>query len=359
MKIRFSENGSRIYDFFRLFASKNIILSRREENKGYDDPCFTLFLTILSKEKEIADELDGFFFPECQIFGDYMPYFYYGDYEREEDMLDELSLCDKKKLRNMILSSLLYNLKGITIEREKQLASYLNRIEKEGMFAFLNELSMSAQTKWEFLYTWKEPEKKRDVFVQLMRRLLPVFLEEYEKYKVEVRNYGVELQERILRDGVFAISDMWKGIYDPWNNIEESLPKARHLFVSIGATPLGSHGFEQGKRSNRFYVQGFHLEKGLIKLRQSRVDSREELVYFFKNLGDSTRFQVLELIGKGMGSNKELAEALSLTTATVSYHLNFLFNAGMITRTEQNGKRIMIVNREKIREILDKFLEKL
>lgn len=359
MKIEFSENGSRIYDFFRLFASKNHILSRREENKGYDDPCFTLFLAVLSKAEAIADELEAFLFPECQIFGDFMPYFYYADYEKEEDMLNDISSCSKEKLRYMILSSLLYHFRSIAVEKEEELTSYMQEIGEKGIFSLLCELPMSKQAKWEFMYAWNEPERKRDAYIDIMKRLLPIFLEEYEKYKEEVRTYGLDLQERVIKQGVSAISDMWSGIYDPWNNIEESLPKAKYLFVSIGANPLGSSGCEQGSKEKRYYVQGFHLEKGLIKLRQSRIDSREELVFFFKNLGDSTRFQVLELIGKGVGSNKELAEALSLTTATVSYHLNYLFNAGMITRIERNKKRIIIVNRERIRNILDRFLEKI
>ena len=53
MNIQFCEHGSRIYDFFNLFAHKEHILNRREEEKGYDDVCYTLFLSLLNKAKDM------------------------------------------------------------------------------------------------------------------------------------------------------------------------------------------------------------------------------------------------------------------------------------------------------------------
>lgn len=357
MDIQFSENGSRLYDFFRLFANKHQILHRRDEEKNYDDVCYTLFLAMLHKAHDIADALERYYFPECSLFGNFMPYFYYADYTKEENLLQDIAACDRHTLRTMMLSSLIYNLKGISIETEADVLPYQEEIEHNGIVSFLEPLTVSNNTKWEYLSAWNAPEQKRDSYIALMTRLLPIFLEEYTPYAEAVRSYGYDLQKRLIQKGASVITDMWKGIYDEWNNTEETLSAVPYLFISIGASPLVSSGFEEGDKTKQYYVQGFHLEKGLQKLRQSRINSREELVFFFKNLGDSTRFRILELIGQGIGTNKELAENLSLTTATVSYHLNYLFNANMITRTEKNGKRIISVNKMRIQKILDKFLE--
>ena len=56
MNIQFCEHGSRIYDFFNLFAHKEHILNRREEEKGYDDVCYTLFLSLLNKAKDMLEQ---------------------------------------------------------------------------------------------------------------------------------------------------------------------------------------------------------------------------------------------------------------------------------------------------------------
>jgi len=53
MNIQFCEHGSRLYDFFNLFAYKEHILNRREEEKGYNDVCYTLFLSLLNKAKNM------------------------------------------------------------------------------------------------------------------------------------------------------------------------------------------------------------------------------------------------------------------------------------------------------------------
>ena len=359
MNIRFSENGSRIYDFFNMFAHKYQILHRREEDKGIDDTCFTLFLSLLNKAKDMLEQFEAYYYPECALFGDFTPYLYYADYQNEEALLSELAACDAEKLRAIILSSLLYYLKGISIEKEEDLTPYLDDIRKNGMFTFLRTLAMTDQAKWRILCAWNEPETARDSYVTLMKAFLPVFLEEYALYREEVKAYGLDLQKRLIKNGYSVISDMWKGIYDEYDDMKDALSQARYLCISAGALPLSSFGLKQGALSKRLYVQGLHLEKGLMKLRQSGMDSRKEMVFFFKNLGDDTRFQMLELIGKGLGTNKELAEALSLTTATVSYHLNYLFNANMILRTDKDGKSVLAVNKRSIKKTLDIFLAKL
>jgi transcriptional regulator, ArsR family len=359
MHIQFCEHGSRIYDFFNLFAHKEHILNRREEEKGYDDVCYTLFLSLLNKAKDMLEQFEAYYYPGCALFGNFIPYLYYTDYQKEEDMLNDLAACDSGKLQAMILSSLLYNLKGIPIEKAEDLTPYMDDIRKNGMFTFLHGLSMTDNAKWRILCAWNDPESTRDSYIALMKAFLPLFLEEYALYRDEVKAYGLDLQKRIVKNGYTVISDMWKGIYDEWDNTEKYLSNASYLFISIGAAPLMSTGRDEGDKTKRTYVQGFHLEQGLQKLRQTIINNRERLVFFFKNLGDATRFQMLELIGKGLGTNKELAEALSLTTATVSYHLNYLFNANMILRTDKDGKSVLAVNKRSIKKTLDVFLAKL
>lgn len=360
MKIKFSENGSRIYDFFRLFANKQTILDRRKEDNGTNDICYSLLLSMIDKAGSLAEELEVFYYPECFFWWDFLPYFYYSDYSKEEDLLNDILSCDRKKLRGMILSYLLYMSKGIFIDKAKELLPYMKEAEKNGVFELLDELSISNTAKWEIIVSWNNPEKKRDEYIELMKKLLPIYLEEYAVYQEEVKAYGMDLENRINKHGISAITDMWDGIYDKgYSNTDMTLPNSSYLFISVGSASLSSAGYERGDINKRAYVQGFHLENGLLKLRQNWLDSREEMVFFFKNLGDSTRFQVLDLIGKGIGNNKELAETLSLTKATVSYHLNYLFNANMIFKTEKNGKQVMMVNKTKIKEMLDKFVQNL
>ncbi|MGP1529024.1 MAG: hypothetical protein ACTTI3_01575, partial [Treponema sp.] len=148
MHIQFSENGSRLYDFFNLFANKDYILNRREEEKGYDDACYTLFLSLFNKAKDMLEQFEAYYYPECALFGDFIPYLYYVDYQKEEELLNDLAACDADTLRAMILSSLLYNLKGVSIEKAEDLPPYLDDIRQNGMFTFLHGLSMTDNAKW-------------------------------------------------------------------------------------------------------------------------------------------------------------------------------------------------------------------
>lgn len=358
MKIKFSLKGSRIYDFFQFLTNKKNILERRRENQGYDDICYGLFLNLIKKTEQYSKRFEEFYYPECFLFGDFIPYFNYIDWKDEAEFLNAMTNLDGEQIQKMILSSLLYKLQGIAIENEKDLEPYIEDVQEKGMITFLDSLSMENAGKWEILQAWEKPEKKRNRYVELMREILPIFLQEYSVYEKEIKSYGLNLQKRMQRDGLSVLTNMWEGIYAQWNNVEESLLQSNFLFVS-GVLPLISTGFEQGAKNKRFYLQGIYLERGLEKLRKIRFDNREEMVFFFKNLGDETRFKVLELISQGIGTNKEIAEKMEITTATVSYHLNYLYNANMILRTEENGRKKIIIHRRGIEEKLDKFKEKI
>ncbi|MEM6817495.1 MAG: autorepressor SdpR family transcription factor [Pseudomonadota bacterium] len=60
----------------------------------------------------------------------------------------------------------------------------------------------------------------------------------------------------------------------------------------------------------------------------------------FKALADPTRREILRLLRKGSMNAGELAEAFTITKASLSHHFNLLKQADLV-RTERRGQQIV------------------
>lgn len=72
----------------------------------------------------------------------------------------------------------------------------------------------------------------------------------------------------------------------------------------------------------------------------------------FKALSDSKRRQILELLKPGSKSAGEIAEHFDMTNATVSYHLNQLKKADLITETKYKNYIYYELNASVFEELL-------
>lgn len=72
----------------------------------------------------------------------------------------------------------------------------------------------------------------------------------------------------------------------------------------------------------------------------------------FKALSDVKRRQILELLKPGSKSAGEIAEHFDMTNATVSYHLNQLKKADLITETKYKNYIYYELNASVFEELL-------
>lgn len=75
-----------------------------------------------------------------------------------------------------------------------------------------------------------------------------------------------------------------------------------------------------------------------------------------KLLSDKSRFEIMKFIHDKEAYGNEIAEHLSLTTATVSHHMGVLLSAGLISIKRRNGKMYYRINHELVKQYFD-FLE--
>ena len=74
-----------------------------------------------------------------------------------------------------------------------------------------------------------------------------------------------------------------------------------------------------------------------------------------KALGDSTRFNIIKLLKDRPYYLKELADALGLTSPTVSHHMDELLQAGLVKITNKGRRIYYTLDLESMRNISEFF----
>ena len=85
----------------------------------------------------------------------------------------------------------------------------------------------------------------------------------------------------------------------------------------------------------------------------------ENLAVFFKALSDANRIKIIKLLKDRPWFGLELAEKLNLTPATISYHMGFLQQAGIVTYEKSEKRSYFSLKNERVTKILQDFLKDL
>jgi len=85
---------------------------------------------------------------------------------------------------------------------------------------------------------------------------------------------------------------------------------------------------------------------------------KEKMALIFKALGDKNRLALLELIARGENCGCTLIDKLDVTQPTMTYHINILEEAGLITSRKEGIWRKLEINQESL-EMLSIYLKDL
>ena len=85
---------------------------------------------------------------------------------------------------------------------------------------------------------------------------------------------------------------------------------------------------------------------------------KEKMALIFKALGDKNRLALLELIAKGENCGCTLIEKVDITQPTMTYHINILEEAGLITSRKEGIWRKLEINQDSL-DLLSSYLKDL
>ncbi len=292
----------------------------RDIRKLLENPIFRkgkYFVDMNMKTKDI------FINPTC-IFKskDLDEYFKYLNQQSEDDL--RISIFEQLEFEELI-----------NYKEESYLNIALEKIEK---------MYFNGDEKWYLLSLIKDPKYYIKKFSNLIKEYSPLYEGIKKKYWKVYKEFVQWIDEKLSEQGIDFIDE-----YLSFINLKQN--DEVHLNYSIFDL-ISSYNF--GDRSIHIFI-GLIFER-YVEEEKNKNDIDKHL-NIYKVLSDKTRFDIIKILIKNESYGQEIAEQLGITTATVSYHMDFLFGASLVTIQRKSRRLYYSINKEQIRKGIS-FLEK-
>ncbi|MNI29613.1 Transcriptional repressor SdpR [compost metagenome] len=193
----------------------------------------------------------------------------------------------------------------------------------------------------------ENPEEIKQRFTLLLNRLNAVAFAPYEEEII--KNIAIEKPryDAMLKDN----ADLFISQYLNIDSLKDHLSGyVLHLsffkYVSCHAFSSYQDDLED------WFVLGIYSD---LLFNDSAVAERQ--AHFFKVLSDVNRIAIIRLLSERPWFGQELAEALNISPPTVSYHIGFLQQIGVVSFTRTDNRFYYELDRDKLLRPLEDFLQ--
>lgn len=326
-------------------------MAHQDDNPVMDPIYFQFLASAQSLLKPFKGQIDQFYYEnELYLVKMLLTYFTVEPEDHLNQYLMRILQEDEETLKTVIVYSCLVRehyvgfQQGLWDQAKATLAS-------EGqLMPWVQTLPYAAETKWHLLNLIQQPKISLSSYQQLMMQLQPHFEAIYEPYANRLLPETQAFIEKLQSLGPNPISTLTVGI------VKDDLIPAGPLNVSVSFIQA-YHIQIFTSQQTPIFIWGYKTEAYIAHQKKLQSDASTERILVLKNLGDKTRFHVAQLVSKGTSSTKVIAEALGVTPATVSYHLNQLVTSRIIVLEIVDGKYDYVLNREYVLQILGAVVE--
>lgn len=189
------------------------------------------------------------------------------------------------------------------------------------------------------------------------------FLRQSERYRREFFALACEIREILSNDLYLSESDlevifsrMLQEMKDPLKYSEQLMGKTFHnrgpysefYFCPIALLPLRAIRYFQTKENQKRQILFFSPHP-------MKADS-EQTVTILKTISDPMRYRILRLLAEGAPlRGLEIAERLSISTPTVSHHMELLKQNGLINEEPVKNSKYYTLNRHGFSDLIQKL----
>ena len=264
-----------------------------------------------------------------------------------------------RAFRSMELMDGTKNLDEITKEVKEFVSSDVNLSEIINLMdnMILDNVSLEPEDKFVFLDFFNNLEKIYPPYMELLEFAHGLYIENYPRVEKYV-NRGLE---NLKMDGELPTSSDQIEIIKivDIENIREKKNDVLYYYMST----ISYNGLSIIASTNNLVpirgVEGV-LFNELVNLTEDEEFKCENVKEQLKALGDSTRFNIINLLNEKPYYLKELADALKLTSPTISHHMEELIQANLV-EIRAKGRRIYYSldydSMEKISQYFQRFKE--
>jgi DNA-binding transcriptional ArsR family regulator len=217
---------------------------------------------------------------------------------------------------------------------------------------YINELKVDSANKWNLFMMIQNPRTHFENFVELLAKLEPYFNDYYKKMESKIEEVGNDLSERLSENTEEVFKKLtFDSIKYDFNNWDS---------CSFYVSAVFPYTLRFVDSDNCRIVWGYEMEYGFAKIHEIYEDRTNQRVKIFKSLGDKTRYETLKLLAKGESSIKNIADALDVSSATISYHINEFLTSGIVYLNRDSNKKFDYrVDYDKLNEVINFLKEDL
>lgn len=332
MRAEFIAHESKLMDLLRF--PKLLLLDHEDEvyDQTYIDAC-----QAVAKQLEPYREAITFFYVSDEFTSHDFNQIIVGTYpvlgQTQDAYFDYLRNQDPVQLKAAIYDTLL----RISQETETTMPNAVTLVES---------LDLDLKHKWHLMLILDNPTKYIVQYLELIETIQPLFEAFYQPFEKQIETLGQHMADTLNQTGASAIEAMSHG------RINRTIVDVDLVRILLSAV------FRYGVMINPKpdYINlfwGVSMDHAFEYMDKAIENKLAERVMVFKNFGDKTRYEVIRLISMGVTSIKEIATKVGVSSATISYHLNELISAKIVTLENQNKKYSYIIDYAFLSTIFD------
>lgn len=245
-----------------------------------------------------------------------------------KELMDSLDTITDNQFKSIILDA--YN----EISEEERTIDSISTLNNT--IEFLKELDLKENTKWKLMIILNEPKK-------YYKSLIKIIEDNKSAY-----NQACKAVEKPLSK---LIGNYIKYVNSNKCEVLNNIIKNNDSNIIIIPTLAFSTSLFEFKNT---YFMGL-LYEIIDKEYIYSMGNKGELVLKLKALSDKSKLEIISLLKVGPKYSLEIAEALKLTPATVSYHMGSLLECSMVVVEKKQGKVYYHLNKVGLKNFIDEL----
>ncbi|NFM29782.1 winged helix-turn-helix transcriptional regulator [Clostridium botulinum] len=255
-------------------------------------------------------------------------------------MLIAFVLINNKELMYSLDNIKDYEFKSIILDVYNEVFEDEKTIDSIGtlnnIIEFLKELDLKENTKWKLMIILNDPKK-------YYKSLIKIIEDNKSAYNEACKAIEKPLSKLIGNYIKYVNSNKCEVLNNIIKNNDSNI-------IIIPTLTFATSLFE----FNNTYFMGL-LYEIIDKEYIYSMGNKGELVLKLKALSDKSKLEIISLLKAGPKYSLEIAEALKLTPATVSYHMGSLLECSMVVVEKKQGKIYYHLNKTGLKNFIDEL----
>lgn len=206
-------------------------------------------------------------------------------------------------------------------------------------FHKLKETEMSSQMRWNCMDVYLDLEGHMKRLREILGPVIGALKKQEKRLKALILENPERKQPYYVRQGVLQLDEEIREV------------EVISLVFRFQAVMLYIYK-EQQKQGRAKLYYGFLVDR-LVQASRQGEQAAAELAEAWKSLADKSRLRILGLLRSQELCGQDLKEALGLSNATISHHMNALLLEELVHMCKKGTKVYYRINREKIEAVLE------